>query len=93
MVELVLLIIILEILIRLITYFKRRKIFFLYENVLFNEKRAAYKSHPNLNYIKSFNVKNPKSPVVEYRVIHWHDANKTVMVIKYEGEKTKNYNL
>ena len=62
MVELVLLIIILEILIRLTTYFKRRKIFFLYENVLFNEKRAAYKSHPNLNYIKSFNVKNPKFP-------------------------------
>ena len=62
MVELFLLFLILELLTRLIIYFKRGKIFFLYENVLFNEKRAAYKSHPNLNYIKSSNVKNPKFP-------------------------------
>ena len=62
MVELLITFLLIELLIRLIVYFKRKKVFFLYERILYSNKKAAYKPHPYNNYIKTPNINNPKFP-------------------------------
>jgi len=62
MVDLIVSILIVELLLRLLIYYKRKRFFILYEKILHSNKKAAYKSHPYNNYIKSPNIKNPKFP-------------------------------
>ena len=56
--------------------YKRGQLFLFYEKILHSNKKAAYKSHPYNNYIKTPNIKNPKFPSNEYGFVGEKNYNK-----------------